>query len=144
MNQERYEMLMVKVVDGVATPAERDELMSWVIDKPELRKELESHQAVKAVTDGWVERLMVDLAEDQVQKGAGHRVAVGVGLGVLLTSVLAVFGWGMGELFLDPEVPLAVQLGIAGSAVGFLILLGVVIRQRLITRKSDKYTEIVR
>ncbi len=144
MNQERYEMLMVKVVDGVATAAEREELMAWVVDKPDLRSELESHQAVKAVTDGWVDRLMVDIAEDRVREGAGHRMGVGVGLGVLLTSVLVLLGWGVGQMFLQPEVPLVVQLGVAGSVLGFLVLLGVVIRQRLLTRKSDKYTEVIR
>ena len=133
MNQERYEMLMVKVVDGVATAAEREELMAWVVDKPDLRSELESHQAVKAVTDGWVDRLMVDIAEDRVREGAGHRMGVGVGLGVLLTSVLVLLGWGVGQMFLQPEVPLVVQLGVAGSVLGFLVLLGVVIRQRLLT-----------
>jgi hypothetical protein len=144
MNQERYEILMVKVVDGVATPAEREELMGWVLDKPELRKELESQQAVKAVTDGWVERLMLDIAEDRVQRGAPHRLGVGLGLGVLLSSVLLLTGWGLSAIFLDPEVPLAVQLGVAGCSIGFFVLLGVVIRWRLITRKTDQYEDVIR
>jgi hypothetical protein len=144
MNQERYETLMVRVVDDVATPAEREELMAWVVGKPELRKELESQQAVKAVTDGWVERLMVDIAEDGVSQGAGHKLGVGLGLGVLLASVLLLTGWGLGQLFIDPEVPLVVQLGVAGSTLGFLVLLAVVIRGRLITRKTDKYEDVIR
>jgi hypothetical protein len=144
MNQERYETLMVKVVDHVATPAEREELMTWVLDKPELRRELESHQAVKAITDGWVERLMVDLTEDEVRQGAGHKLGVGLGLGALLTSLLLLLGWGLGQLFMDPEVPLVVQLGVAGSTLGFLVLLGVVIRSRMITRKTDRYEDVIR
>jgi len=144
MNEERYEILMVKVVDGVASAAEREELMAWVVDKPDLRSELESHQAVKAVTDGWVDRLMVDIAEDQVNDSGAHKLGVGVGLGALLMGVLVLVGWGMGQLFLDPEVPLVVQLGVAGSTLGFLVLLGVVIRSRMITRKSDKYEDVIR
>ncbi len=144
MNQERYEILMVKVVDGVATPAERDELMSWVIDKPELRKELESHQAVKAVTDGWVERLLVDIAEDGVRDSGANKLGVGLGLGALLVSALVLFGWGLGQLFVDPEIPLVVQLGVAGLALGSFLLLGVVVRGRLITRKTDKYEDVIR
>lgn len=144
MKQERYETLMVKVVDGVATPAEREELMAWVVDKPELRRELESHQVVKAVTDGWVERLMVDIAEDGVQRGVTNKLGAGIGLGVLLTGILLLTGWGVAQLFLDPEVPIVVQLGVAGSCFGFLVLLGVVIRGRLITAKSDKYKDVIR
>ncbi len=144
MNQERYEILMVKVVDDVATPAEREELMAWVVDKPELRRELESHQVVKAVTDGWVERLMVDIAEDRVRESGGTKLGVGLGLGVLLTSVLLLAGWGIGALFLDPEVPLAVQLGVAGCTIGVCVLLGVVVRWRLATHKTDKYKDVIR
>jgi ferric-dicitrate binding protein FerR (iron transport regulator) len=144
MNQERYETLMVKVVDGVASPAEREELMSWVVDKPELRRELDSQQAVKAVTDGWVERLMVDIAEDQVRDSGSHKLGVGLGLGALATGLLVLLGWGLGQLFIDPEVPLVVQLGVAGSTFGFIVLLGVVIRGRLITRKTDKYEDVIR
>ncbi len=144
MNQERYETLMVKVVDAVATAAEREELMAWVADKPELRRELESQQAVKAVTDGWVERLMVDIAEDRVQDSGGQKLAMGLGLGALLMGVLVLTGWGLGSLFIDPEVPLVVQLGVAASTLGFLVLLGAVIRGRIITRKSDKYEDVIR
>jgi hypothetical protein len=144
MKQERYEILMVKVVDGVATAAEREELMAWVVDKPELRKELESQQAIKAVTDGWVERLVLDLAEDRVPQQAGHRLGVGFGLGVLLASVSLLFGWGMVSLFLDPAVPLPVLLGVSGGAIGFLVLLGVVIRWRLLTHKHDRYKDVIR
>ncbi len=144
MNQERYEVLMVKVVDDAATPAEREELMAWIVDKPELRRELESHQAVKAVTDGWVERLMLDIAEDQVRDDAGHKLGVGIGLGVLLSSVLLLAGWGIGALFLDPEVPIGVQVGVAGCTIGFFVLLGVVIRWRLKTIKSDQYKDVIR
>jgi hypothetical protein len=144
MNQERYEMLMVKVVDGVASPAEREELMAWVVDKPDLRKELEAHQAVKAVTDGWVERLMVDIAEDRVRDSGANKLGVGVGLGALLVSTLVLLGWGLGQLFVDPEVPLVVQLGVSGLIASFLVLLGVVVRGRMITRKTDKYEDVVR
>ena len=41
MNNERYELLMVKVADETATPAEREALMSWLAEHPEQRKELE-------------------------------------------------------------------------------------------------------
>ena len=144
MNTERYETLMVKVVDDAATPAEREELMAWVADKPELRRELEAQQVVKAVTDGWMERLMLDLAEDRVRQSAGQKLWVGVGLGALLVSVLMLAGWGLGAILVDPEVPLLVQLGVAGSVLGFLVLLGVVIRGRLHTTKSDKYKDVIR
>ena len=50
MNTQRYEELLVKVADAVASPAEREELASWIADKPELQVELDQHQALRAVT----------------------------------------------------------------------------------------------
>ena len=62
MNEERLAELLVKTTDGVASPAEREELMRHAVDHPEIQRELEAHLALKAVTDGWVARLAADLA----------------------------------------------------------------------------------
>ena len=68
MTEERLAELMVTVVDGVASPADREELMAFIADKPDLRRELDAHQALKAVTDGWVDRLELDLVEDRMRE----------------------------------------------------------------------------
>ncbi len=67
MNTERLEILMVRVVDGLASPAERAELDSALEARPELRRELETHMAIKMTTDQWVRRLDLDLAEDALR-----------------------------------------------------------------------------
>ncbi len=144
MNQERFEILMVKVVDGAATPLEKEELMAHVADKPELARELESHQALKAVTDGWVDRLMADLAEDRQQRSVLNRLLVTVGVVLLLASSALPIGWGMFELFLDPQAPLLVKAAVGGTCIGTLSLLVAVIKWRMSTYKHDPYKEVKR
>ena len=46
MKEERLEELLVKTTDGVASPAEKEELMRHVVQNPELQRELDAHLAL--------------------------------------------------------------------------------------------------
>ena len=61
LSEDRLAELMVKVVDEVASPAEREELMSYLVAHPEDRAELDAQRALRAVTRGWGARLEADL-----------------------------------------------------------------------------------
>jgi len=144
MTDERLAELMVKVVDEVATAAEREELMRHIEEEPSLQKELETHMAIKAVTDGWVQRLAYDLALDEydARPGAGVVRRLGVMLVVLGLTVLGL--WGCIEIFVDPEAPLWVKVGVGLFASGSWLLLLSVIRWRWTTGSDDKYREVIR
>lgn len=142
MTQERLERLMVAVVDGVATPKEQAELSAHIKTRPELAEELESHMSVKSMTDGWVSRLDLDLAEDRHRAGA--RLDARLGVSLLLAGLAVMMGFGVVEAMLEPEAPMWLRLGMGLSLGGSLLLLVAVIRWRLATWKSDAYKEIVR
>ena len=142
MTQERLEVLMVKVVDEVATPAEREELMSHVSEHPELASELDAHRALRAATDGWVARLEHDLALDRAAPVG--RIERGLGLTALLSGLAVLIGGGLALLFTDPEVPRWVAVGVGLVAGGSTLLLASVVRWRLSMRESDPYTGVVR
>ncbi|MBT3218895.1 MAG: hypothetical protein HN348_07365 [Proteobacteria bacterium] len=144
MNQERFEELMVRVVDGVATPSEREELMNHVVSHSELQQELEAHMALKAVTDGWVERLEVDLVEDRQRAHPLSILERGIGWSLFLVGLALLMGFGMTELLLDAEVPIWVKIGTGALAAGCGVLFASVLRWRWSTSKSDKYKEVIR
>ncbi|MCB9677627.1 MAG: hypothetical protein H6737_21150 [Alphaproteobacteria bacterium] len=144
MTEETLEALMVKVVDGTATPAEREALMAHLADHPDLQKELEMHQSLKAITDGWVRRLELDLLEDEHRTRTLPRLWTRLGLTLLLVGTALLVGGGTVELFLDPEVPLWARLGTVGLEAGSLILLAAVGLRRFQTAKHDRYTEVIR
>ena len=144
MPDERYEELMVKAVDGTADPAEREELMSWLVAHPELRSELEAQRALKALTDGWVARLEHDLAQDAHHASRGYRLERALGW-MLLLAATGVVGVGtLWEIWADPEAPRWLQIGLSLGAGGTFVLLASAIRWRWNTVRDDPYTEVTR
>lgn len=142
MNPSRYETLVVKVVDQTASPAEREELMAWLVDHPEQRADFEAQQALKALTDGWVTRLEHDLRLDAHEQSPGHRGGIALGWALLLACV-AILGFGAAwEIWLDPEAPAWLGVGLALGTGGSMVLLVAAIRGRLATQ--DPYDEVVR
>lgn len=144
LSEDRLAELMVKVVDGVATPAEREELMAHAVDDPALRAELESQQAIKAVTDGWMARLEGDLAADRDRSSPARRAERGLGVGLLVFGVVLLWGWGGVQIVLDATAPLPVRLGIGSLAGGVLLLLLHVVRTRFFAGPRDPYDEVIR
>lgn len=144
MTDERVEALMVRVVDEVATPAEREELMAHLASHPELAEELQMHTSLKAVTDGWVRRLELDLAEDRSQRDPVTHVWWTLGLALAGLGTAALVGGGLSELLLDPTVPLWARAGTALLVGGAAVLLAAAVRWRLQTRTHDAYTEVIR
>ncbi len=144
MNPERYEELIVKVVDGVASPAEREELMAAVVADPARRAELDAHLALKAATDGWVARLEHDLVQDRWEARAPVRYERAIGVALLALGLALLTGWGLVELALDEGVPMPLRVGGAASVAGAVLLLFSVIRWRIATRRSDPYEEVIR
>jgi ferric-dicitrate binding protein FerR (iron transport regulator) len=141
---ERLAELMVKVVDRVATPAEREELMARVVADPVLRAELEDQQAFKAVTDGWMSRLEADLAVDRDRTNPGRRLERGLGVGLILLGLAVLWGWGWAEVLMDPSAPLPLRFGIGALAAGCLMVLFHVVRVRWFSGDRDPYSEVIR
>jgi len=144
MTEERLAELMVKVTDDVATAAEREELMSHIAGQEDLRKELEAHMAMKAVTDGWVERLHYDLALDDFEASPDSGLERNIGATLLVVGTSVLVAGGSVELFVDPGVPIWVKAGTGMLIAGTLILMAGAIRWRMATAKDDKYTDVIR
>lgn len=144
LDEQRLAELMVKVVDKVATPAEREELMRFVVDDPDLRRELESQQAFKAVTDGWMDRLEADLAADRDRNDVVRSAERGLGVGLVLLGLAVLWAWGIVELFLDPAAPLPLKLGMGALGAGSLLLLIHVVRVRWFSGDTDPYSKVIR
>jgi anti-sigma factor RsiW len=144
MTEQHYEALMVRVVDDTATPAEREALMAYLAQHPDKRTELDAQKALRALTDGWVERLEHDLAHDAHQAGPLARAESWLGWALLLAATGIFLGGAGVEIWADPEAPLWVQLSLSLGAGGCLVLLMSAIRWRMATVNSDPYKEVIR
>ena len=141
MTEDRLAELMVKAVDGVATPAEREEMMAVVTRSPELSAELAAQRAVKAATDGWARRLEEDVRADQRERGA-HQWLAGLGVALLLVSTVVLTVGGLVEVVID-DAPLWVKLGFGGTVASVAMLVAWALWSRL-RRGKDPYGEVVR
>ena len=144
MNEERLAELMVRAADDLVTPAEEAELAQHLRRHPELRQELDAHRRIRAVTEGWVKRLDLDLAEDVHNHDPRTRWEARIGLGMLFVGVGILSGFGLAEMMTAPDVPLWVRAGLGLTLSGTIVLLLSVIRWRLATRPHDAYKEVIR
>ena len=144
MKEERLEILMVRVVDDVASPAERQELMSALSEAPEIRREYESHLALKATTDHLIERLEVDLATDEHQAKGSVNAEIALGWLLFFSGLALVLGFVVFHFLSTPGIPLPIRLGIAAMSAGGLMLMASAIRARIVVASKDRYSEITR
>lgn len=142
MNNDRFEALMVKVTDDTASPAEREELMSWLKENPEQQQELDAHMALNALTRGWVDRLEHDLQLDAHLSTPGGKVERRLGWMLLLAALGVLAGGTLYEIWLDPEAPRWIQISFSLGAAGSLVLLYSAFRWR--SADADPYSEITR
>ena len=101
-------------------------------------------RALKALTDGWVERLEYDLAIDRHESSSAWKLESALGLLLLLGATIALGFGTVYEVWIDPEAPLWVQVGLSLGAGGTVVLLAAAIRWRLATAAKDPYSEVIR
>jgi len=61
---------------------------------------------------------------------------------LLLIGLLPAALYGLYEFFARPEIPLWLRITYGAAALGLGLLFASVLRQRLINRKTDKYTQV--
>ena len=144
MTEEKIEALMVKVADELASDAERQELMAFLADRPELMKELEAHQALRAVSSGWVDRLNQDLIAASGSASMSQGYGYSLGAILFFGGIVVLMLGGVAEFWADPEVPLWAQVGVSALGLGSLILFVRAVYIRSIHYKHDPYTEVQR
>jgi hypothetical protein len=144
MTEERLEHLIVRVVDELATAAERQELLHHAMNHPEVRNELERQQALKALTDGWVQRLQHDVAAERVAQQLPYRAATQIGPAALLAAVAVLTVGASYEALRDPTAPAWLSLGLALLIGGSVTTFAATLWRRLSTLPADRYTEIHR
>ena len=69
-----------------------------------------------------------------------HKVAYAlIGIGAVVLVI-----WGVKEFLTDPGVDLLIRIAVAAVALGLLMLVGMVIRDRVHASKNDKFKGVER
>lgn len=104
------------------------------VDLLKLRKQLGPGPAVR-VSEDWLAK-----AERRISRKIGR----GVGTILFIGSYVLLLGYAIFTMFGDPGVPLMVSVLTTASIVGFVVLLGNAIADRVRESRTDKYRGVIR
>lgn len=147
MNRDKRELL-AGYIDNELSEQERREFEQQLQRDPQLREELQEFQKLKEVT-GIMQYadLPIQVWENywqnlyrKLERGIGW-ILFSVGAIVLLSFGLYQF---FRELYLDPEVPTLVRIGVTVLGVGAVILVVSFVRERFFAYNRERYRKVIR
>ena len=65
-----------------------------------------------------------------------------IGFSLVGVGLLVLVGWSVQGFFLESEIPLFIRISVGAIGVGFLLLLGSVVQDRLSAAKTEDFTEV--
>ncbi|MBX2992333.1 MAG: hypothetical protein KF749_14375 [Bacteroidetes bacterium] len=145
--------LLAKAVDGDLTRKENNELQKLLAAHPALQKELTTMKRLKEMTMEMEFKKPPEETWDRYWAGVYARMERGfawllITVGATLLAGFAIHQWMVkvliNGLLRDTDVPLYVTIGVAAASLGLAVLLVSVLREQLISRKSDKYRKVIR
>jgi anti-sigma factor RsiW len=141
---DKYKALLMGLIDGELTPEEAGEVDAHLIKCNACREEYEQLR----VTAAKIETVSLDEPQDEVLKrlwkSPYSRFTRNSGLFFVLAGWLSLIIYGLIEAFRSSEDPLFPKIAMAAMIIGFIVLLLLVIRERMVTYKTDPYKEVRR
>jgi ferric-dicitrate binding protein FerR (iron transport regulator) len=146
--QERARHLMMAALDGELPTGERAELDRLLDEDAALREEWERLSKVKEVTKTMSYREPPEEVWEVFWVSVYNRAERGIGWVLISVGSLVLLGFGIWHgimaLLADTELPVFVKIAIFATALGSLVLLFSVAREKWFVRRRDPYKEIPR
>ncbi|MCB2201749.1 hypothetical protein KQH51_03020 [bacterium] len=138
--------LVAGYVDGELTEDQKKAFEQELADNPELRAELEEFQNLQNVTGMMRYADLPPEVWESYWQSLYRKLERGIGWIVMSISAIVLLCFGAFEAFshlwLEPDNPLWLKLGVSGVTVGAVILLVSYGRERLFAYKRDRYREV--
>lgn len=148
MKCDDVKLYLMSYLDGEIEPENRSEIERHLAECENCRKEYHSFLKLKQETD---KMRLADLSDELWKgywKGVYRRMERGAGWIFLSIGVVILLSFGayqfFKQLFADPNISLIVKVGVSTGALGAIILLVSIIRERLFRYKTDRYKEVER
>lgn len=138
--------LVAGYVDGELTEDQKKAFEQALTTNPELRAELDEFRNLQTVTGMMRYADLPPEVWETYWQSLYRKMERGIGWIVLSISAIVLLSFGAFEAFshlwLNPENPLWLKVGVSGVAVGLVILLVSYGRERLFAYKRDRYREV--
>jgi ferric-dicitrate binding protein FerR (iron transport regulator) len=140
--------LMMAALDGEISPEQQNQLDRMLADDPDLREDWERMSQVKEVTRSMSYREPPEEIWEEYWVSVYNRCERGIGWLVMTLSTVVLLSWSawqaIAAMFADSAMPLFLKLAVLGVAVGAIILLVSVAREKWFVRNKDRYREVIR
>ena len=146
--REELRRRMMAALDGELGAGERDVLERALAADPELKSEWDRLRRVKEVTGEMSLRKPPEEVWGGYWRSVYNRLERGIGWMLVSAGVIVLLAYGawhaVQAMLADSELPGFLKLAVAAVAIGVVILLVSVIREKLFVRRKDPYKEIER
>jgi len=146
--RERFAMLLMSAIDGELSPEQRRDFENYLQRYPECRREWEYYTHLKEVTRAMKFKNPPEEVWDRYWMNIYPRIERGVGWIVFSIGCMILLTYGgfkaIESLIADPQVAWIVKMGLLAALGGFAVVFVSVVREKLFTRKADKYREVQR
>jgi len=148
MSDDKYRIMLSGYIDNELTPEEKLEFEQHLKDCRECQKELEAFHKLREVTGAMKYADIPEYVWENYWTGLYRRLERGFGwiflsIGIIILLAIGVYHLFQG-FFLDPGQSILLKVGIGCGAVGFIVLLVSVIRERIFACRRDRYDEVQR
>ncbi len=138
---------MMKVVDGVASPEEEKSLAEAIRGNERWESELRAFKKIKEVTENMQFKELPDSYWDGYWKVVYRRIEralawVLISVGLMIVCAFAAY-MGLSQFYFDPEVSIALKIGVSAAVLGVIIMIVSILRERLFARKHERYEKEV-
>ncbi len=148
MRHEHYKHLLLRVVDGVASDAERAEFEAYVRSCDECRREFGEFKNLEELMSTVKLKDLSEDARTAYWHAFYNRLERGTGWILLSLGAILLLGFGgfmlIREFVINSTVSIILKVGVCAVLGGFVILLVSVLKERLFVRKYDKYSKEVK
>ncbi|NLV30921.1 MAG: hypothetical protein GXY47_07160 [Acidobacteria bacterium] len=143
MRDEEIQRLMMKMVDGIASPEEERAMAEAIRGDERWGAELRAFRKIREVTETMRLEDLPDSRWDRYWEDIYRRTERALGWVLLSVGLMAVLGYAAWEalsgFFADPGVSGILKIGISLALSGGIILLVSIVRERLFARKHERY-----
>jgi hypothetical protein len=147
MNNEEIRQLMMKVVDGVASPEEEKAMAEAVKDNESLEAELRAFNKIKEVTENMHFKELPDSYWTGYWNDIYRRTERAFAWILMSVGLIVIIGFSaymaLSRFYSDPDISLLLKAGVSMALLGFIIMIVSILRERLFARKREKYEKEV-
>ena len=147
MQNEEIQALMMKVVDGVASPKEEETLARAIRGDERWESELRAFRKIKEVTENMQFKELPDSYWSGYWKDVYRRTERASAWILLSIGLMIVIGFsaymGLSRFYADPDVGVTLKIGVSLAALGGIIMIVSIVREKLFARNHERYEKEV-